>query len=156
MNTTRQRSVQVLLLASVLAAGLAMAAKAVITTSANLVFGRFVAGTGGSVKVGINSLRTRTGSVILLPSATSAAAFTLDSNGNGNKMAILTLPANGTVALVSGSNQMAVNNFVTNYASGGVLPSLGTTAYVGADLVVAPNQAPGNYAGSFHVTLEFQ
>ena len=132
-----------------------MAAKN-ISMTANLLFGRFVAASGGTVSIGANASRSRSGGVILLASSTSAAAFALDGSGNSNKIAILTLPANGTVTLVSGANHMALNNFVTNFASGGVLPPAGTTATVGATLTVAPNQAPGNYSGAFHVTIDFQ
>lgn len=132
-----------------------MAAKN-INVTANMAFGRFVATSGGTISIGTNSARTRIGGVILLSSSASAAAFALDGSGNSNKIATLTLPANGSVTLTSGTHQMALNNFVTNFASGGVLPPAGTNASVGATLSVAPNQAPGTYSGTFHVTIDFQ
>lgn len=141
------------MLSSLLAAGPAAAGKP-ITATGDLAFGRFVAAGGGSISIGINSARTRSGAVILLPSPAGAASFALE--GNNNKIAILTLPPNGSVSLVAGGNRMPVLNFVSSYAGGGVLAPAGQTATVGATLQVAPNQAPGGYAGVFHVTLEFQ
>jgi hypothetical protein len=125
-----------------------------ISTTGELAFGRLVAGAGGSISIGITSARSRSGGVILLPSPAGAASFALE--GNNNKIAILTLPDNGSVYLVSGANRMAVNQFVSSHAGGTTLPPAGALATVGATLQVAPNQAPGSYAGSFHVTLEFQ
>ena len=129
-----------------------------LTNTASLGFGRFAASGGGAIGVNVNGARTRSGSVVLLASSTSPASFTISSKnpGNDNKIYVLTLPANGSVSLVSGSHSMAVNNFVSDYPAGSPLPAASQTVRVGAVLQVAPNQAPGSYTGSFNVTLEYQ
>lgn len=146
-----------LLLPAVLAAGPLLAAKSIVTTG-NLSFGRFAAAGGGSISIGVNGTRTRSGGVILLSSPASAARFALTENGQGhdNRIAILTLPPNGSVTLVSGADSMAVNDFVSNHAGNGLPGPATETVSVGATLQVAPNQRPGNYSGSFQVTLEYQ
>lgn len=129
-----------------------------ITTTASLSFGRFAAGSGGTITVNIDGARTRSGGVVLLTSSPGAARYTIGANnpGNENRAYILTLPANGTVSMTSGANRMAVNNFVASGPGGGTLPSGTQTLSVGATLQVAPNQPRGNYTGLFPVTLEYQ
>ena len=78
------------------------------------------------------------------------------NGGASNKAVIISLPANGSIRLNSGANSMAVNGFVSNPASLSSLPTGGATLSVGASLVVAPNQPPGNYSGSFPVTVNFE
>lgn len=129
-----------------------------ITTSANLSFGRFAAGSGGAITISVSGARTRSGGVVLLMSSPSAARYTIGAGnpGNENRAYILTLPANGTVTMTSGANRMAVNNFVASGPGGGTLPSGTHTLSVGATLQVAPNQPRGNYTGLFPVILEYQ
>jgi hypothetical protein len=129
-----------------------------LSNTRGLDFGRFVAGTGGTVIMGATGARTRTGGVILLTSPSAGVAQFSASRGGGGagKAVSITLPANGSVSLTSGSNSMAVNTFVSSPAT---LPSLSTTATtlsVGATLTVKANQAPGSYTGSFPLILNFQ
>ena len=146
-----------LLLACSAAAAQAVPSKSIVNTS-GLGFGRFVAASGGAVTVTPTGARTRTGAVLLLPSPADAATFGIVENGNGNdkKVYVLTLPPNGSVSLVSGANQMPVNNFTSNVPNGAPMPSNTQSVTVGATLQVGPNQAPGTYSGSFQVTLEYQ
>jgi len=150
------------MLALLLVAGREACAQIVgtLTNTAGLDFGRFVAATGGTVVVSATGLRSRTGGVILLNSpSVAAAAFAVGTSGNrGTKLKsfILTLPANGTVRLTSGSNSMAVGSFVSSPAAGTTVSISTTTASVGASLTVAPNQAAGTYSGSFSVIANFQ
>lgn len=128
-----------------------------IANTASMGFGRFAPAGGGAIKVDINGVRTRTGGVILLTSTASPARYTIFGIGNDNRTYILTLPANGTVALRSGVNAMPLNDFVSNAPAGGmVLPAGSQAISVGATLQVGPGQSPGNYSGSFQVTLEYQ
>jgi hypothetical protein len=127
-----------------------------IANTAALGFGRFAAAGGGAVRVDQNGVRTRSGAVVLLFSSASAARFTISGIGNDHRAYILSLPPNGTAALRSGTNNMAVTDFTSNAPPGGQLPSGAQEVSVGATLQVAPNQAPGNYAGGFRVTLEYQ
>jgi len=130
-----------------------MAARSISTTS-NLGFGRFAAAGGGAITVGITGARKRSGTIILLASPSTAAAFRI--TGNDNKTTILTLPANGTASLSAGASQMPLINFVSSLPGGGVIPSGQQNVTVGATLQVAPNQAPGTYAGAFQAIIEYQ
>lgn len=127
-----------------------------LSNTRSLDFGRFVAGTGGTVVVSPAGLRSRTGAVVLLTSPNAGQARFTAARSNGNKTAvIISLPANGSIRLTSGVNSMAVNNFVSTPASTGSLQSPMTLS-VGATLSVAANQAPGTYSGSFSVTVNYQ
>jgi hypothetical protein len=130
-----------------------------ISNTRGLDFGRFVAGAGGTVTVGATNGRTWTGGVILLTSPSAGpATFTVSKSGNGgaNKAVILSLPANGTTRLNSGTNSMAVNSFVSSPASLTSVTTTGTTLSVGATMTVAANQPPGSYTGSISVIVNFQ
>lgn len=133
-----------------------------LSNTRGLDFGQFVAGTGGTVVLSPGGLRSRTGGVILLNSpsagaATFAVGVTGSPKGAKLKAVIVTLPANGTVRLTSGSNSMAVDSFVSSPAAG-LSSSLSTTptVSVGATLTAAANQPPGTYSGSFTVIANFQ
>jgi hypothetical protein len=120
-------------------------------------FGRFVAGTGGTVIMSENGIRSRTGGVVLLNSpGAGQATFSVSksSNGGGNKAVIVTLPSNGSTRLTSGSNSMAVNAFVNS--TPGTVTTAGTPMSVGATLTVGANQPAGTYSGSFSVIVNFQ
>lgn len=165
MNTTKHpgglacaaAAAAVLLLPAAAAAAPPVPAKNISNTG-GLVFGRFAAAGGGAVSVGIDGVRSRSGGVVLLSSTAAPASFSVGSSnqGNDNKVYVLTLPSNGSVSLVSGANRMPLNNFVSNVAPGSPLPTGVQTVTVGATLQVSASQAPGNYAGNFNVTLEYQ
>lgn len=158
LNTTRPAALAWAgLLAALLASGPAGAAKSISNTG-NMAFGRFAAGSGGTITVGVSGLRTRSGGVVLLTSPVAPASFTIgDHNqGNDNKVYILTLPSNGQVALAAGASRMALNNFTSDYQGNGLLAPGAQTVKVGATLSVAPGQRPASYSGTFQVILEYQ
>lgn len=130
-----------------------------ISNTSGLAFGKFSAGAGGTITVDVNGARTRSGGVMLLSSgAGTAAAFGIrdPDAANLNKTYIITLPANGTVTLASGSNTMAVNNFISNPSGTGIMTAGTQPLTVGATLSVGANQPTGNYSGSFSVTVNYQ
>ena len=129
--------------------------KALVTT-ASMAFGRFASAAGGAVTVDINGVRTRSGAVVLLSSSASVARFTIIGMGNDNRLYTLGLPPNGAVVLRAGANAMGVNNFVSNMPPGGMLVKGPQSISVGATLQVGPGQVPGNYSGTFQVTLDYQ
>jgi hypothetical protein len=136
--------------------GDALAQQVNLVNNRGLDFGRFVAGSGGTVVVTPAGLRSRTGGVALLNSPSVGQASFTASRAGGNKTAtIITLPPNGNVRLTSGANSMAVGSFVSTPASTMSIQTAQTLA-VGATLTVAPNQAPGNYSGTFTVTVNYQ
>jgi hypothetical protein len=129
-----------------------------LSNTRGLDFGRFVAGTGGTVVIGPTGARSKTGGVILLNSPSAGqSTFTVSKSGGGNnKAVIISLPANGSVRLSSGSNSMAVGTFTNSPASLTSVTTTGTTLSVGATLTVAANQPPGAYSGSFPLIVNFQ
>ncbi|MGZ8287594.1 MAG: DUF4402 domain-containing protein [Telluria sp.] len=129
-----------------------------ISTTRSLAFGRFVAGTGGTITVTPAGGRSRTGGVILLNSAGGAnATFSVTRSGKAaTSSVILSFPVNGSVSLSNGQQTMPVRNFVNG--SGSILPAGASSnaLTIGATLTVAPNQAPGQYSGNFIMTVNYQ
>lgn len=91
-----------------------------ITKTQDLAFGKFTKASGNGGTVTINPLgggRTKTGTIVLLTgSAGNAASF--DVTGNNGATYAITLPANGTVTIVSGVNTMAVSAFLSAPGTG--------------------------------------
>lgn len=162
----RKRVYRFILLAGIaipalLAAGArhAYAQQVTLSNTRGLEFGRFVAGSGGTVVLDATGQRSRTGGVVLLNSANvGQAGFNIGRTGNsgGNKSIIISLPPNGATRLINGAHSMAVDAFVSSPATLDAIPNGGTTLSVGATLTVAPNQAPGNYSGTFSLTVNYQ
>lgn len=128
----------------------------VIANSAALGFGRFAAGTGGSVTISTGGVRTAAGGVVLLSSAGgSPARFTL--NGEPSAVYSIGLPADGSVVLTSGSGHtMAVQSFSSTPSGAGQLSPGGSQMIsVGATLGVAAGQRVGSYSGSFQMILNY-
>ena len=133
----------------------------VLTNTRGLDFGRFAAGTGGTVTLNAaTGARTRTGSVILLnsPGAVQATYNVAKSkNGNVGQTVAITLPANNTVQLSSGANRMYVNDFLASPATIASVPNgSGLVLSVGATLVVGSGQPAGTYSGSYNITVNYQ
>ena len=141
----------------------ASAQQVVLSNTRSLDFGRFVAGSGGTIILSPSGLRSRTGGVVLLNSpnagqaAFSASRSTLDrgTSATSATAVIISVPPNGATHLSSGANSMAVGDFLTPDAQLAV-GNAGATLAVGATLVVAPNQPPGNYSGSFSIIVNHQ
>jgi hypothetical protein len=133
-------------------------AKQTFSSSQALAFGRFAAATAGTITVSPAGARTSTGGVTLLSSTVTAAKFT--NTDNTPKMAsaavIITLPADGSVVMSSGANQMSLRTFTSNPSGTGFMSGGSLQISVGATLVVNANQARGNYSGSIPVTVQYQ
>lgn len=150
-----------LLLALLPAARQACAATVIVLTNTRgMSFGKFAAGAGGTITLNAaTGARTKTGSVILLPSPTAAQAtynVSKSKNGTVNMTVVITLPANNTFQIASGANRMYVNNFVSSPATIPSVPNGGLVLSVGATLVVNANQPAGNYSGSYPITVNYQ
>lgn len=128
-----------------------------ITPNVGLSFGSFVANTGGSITVSPAGGRSKTGGLFLMPqSSGTAAQFTVRGTLLGLGRYDITLPADETVLLSSGSNSMAINGFTSSPRGTITVLLNGTqTLKVGATLTVGSAQAPGSYTGSFPVTLNY-
>jgi hypothetical protein len=146
-----------LLLAALLPAVPACAKQTFNSTRA-LAFGRFVAGTGGTITVSPSGVRTRTGGVALVNSTASSASFSnTDTAANKlNAACIITLPADNSVVLSSGANQMQLKSFTSNPSGTGVMSGGALTISVGATLTVNANQPKGSYTGSIPITIQYQ
>ncbi len=126
-----------------------------ITDVADLSFGRFTAGAGGTVIIATDGSRTSSGDVTLY-SGLSAAAAEFNVTGLNGASYDITLPGNGTVTLSDGASAtMAVDSFVSNPTTTGVLTGGSQSILVGATLGVANGQTPGSYTGTFDVTVEY-
>ena len=144
----------VLLFAAPVLAAAATAISAVNTQP--LGFGRFAAGTGGSITMSPSGARSASGGVVLISSAVgSAAQFTV--SGDPDLTYSISLPPNGTANLKTSSGQsMALSNFTSNPSGIGQLSATGKqTVSVGATLNVGAQQAPGAYTGVFDVTVDY-
>jgi hypothetical protein len=134
-------------------------AQIAISNTGALAFGKFASGSGGAVTVSTSGARTSSGGVVLLSSGAGAAAgFNISDSDPASlaKTYIITLPANGTVTLASGSNSMPVNDFISDPSGSGIMTAGTQLLIVGATLSVGANQPVGNYSGSFSVTVNYQ
>lgn len=138
-----------------MAASPGWAAAIAISNAGGLAFGKFVAGSGGTVTVSPGSMRSASGGVAVVPSsAGTAAQFVV--TGDANLTYAITVPGNGVVSLTNGAYSMAVNNFTSSPNSTGTLGGGGSqTLLVGATLSVGGNQATGSYSGVFDVTVNY-
>ena len=123
---------------------------------ANLSFGSFLAGSGGTVVVSPVGVRTQTGSVFLLGQGPGGAAQ-LNVVGTANATYSITLPDNNTVTLSDGNGHaMTVNSFISSPPATGTLSAGGSQSIrIGATLIVGANQAPGGYSGAFSVIVNY-
>lgn len=134
----------------------ALAAPISIVNTDALAFGKFAAGSGGTVLVSTSGARSASGGVVLLSSSAGAAAR-FQVSGDPNLTYAITLPADGEVALANGSGQsMALSNFASSPAGTGQLDASGKQMLsVGARLQVGANQPRGDYSGSFVVYVDY-
>ena len=128
-----------------------------IANTGSLSFGSFVAGTGGTIAVAASGERSKTGAVILVPQGGGGTAAQFTVSGTAAATYAITLPSNDTVSLSDGnSHSMAINWFVSYPSATGILSGGGTQMLrVGATLTVDNAQAPGSYAGSFSVIVNY-
>lgn len=138
------------------AASLVLAADLSIGSAQPMSFGKFAAGSGGSVLIAPNGARSAAGGVALLSSDPGAPAR-FELMGDPNTTYALTLPANGTVSLTSGSgHSMPLTDFSVSPAASGQLNALGRQSLsVGARLNVSPQQPSGSYGGDFVVYVDY-
>jgi len=121
-----------------------------VTKSSDLDFGKIIAGASAGT-VTLTGAGTFTCGVGLTCSgAHNAAAFGVAGSSNE----IVTVSADSSVTLTSGSNSMTASlapTASTLTLAGGV-----ASFNVGGSLAVGGNQAAGAYAGTFNVTVNYQ
>lgn len=130
-----------------------------ITKSADLAFGKFAAGAGGTVTVSTSGARTVTGGVVQMSSTTTAAKFDVA----GDTGATYSISLSGPAVLTSGSDTMAFSavsdltgaNATSGTVTAGALTAGTQSIYVGGVLTVGANQAPGTYTGSVIASVDY-
>jgi len=127
-----------------------------VSKNTDMAFGKFIAGTGGTVAMATNGTRTAGGAVTLFNQGSTSNAASFAVTGEGAYTYAITLPANSTVTLSDGATHtMGVSSFISNPSGTGTLTAGAQTLLVGATLTAASAQAPGNYTGSFNVTVDY-
>lgn len=133
-----------------------------IAKSADLSFGRFAAGTGGSVTVSTSGVRIAD-STVLSAADNSATAARFEVSGDPAASYDITILATNTLedgaahsmALVTCSDLTMANTTSGNVASG-TLSAAGTQSlFVGGTLRVVATQLAGRYSGNIAVTVEY-
>lgn len=133
-----------------------------VSKSADLSFGKFAAGAGGTLTVGTSGLRASGGVLPTADGGASTAAILVVSGGKG---ATFSVRHGGSTALsrTAGPDTMTLTTFSdlgganesTGTATSGTLGAGTQSIYIGGTLNVAPNQAVGNYAGEVSVTVDY-
>jgi hypothetical protein len=127
-----------------------------ITKNADLRFGKFSAGTGGTVVMGTGGARSKTGGVTLSAlDAGGAASFGV--TGDTTATYAITLPSTA-VTIKDGAatpNTMTIDTFVSNPSGTGQLTSGAQTLLVGGTLNVGSAQVVAAYTGIFSVSVDY-
>jgi hypothetical protein len=130
----------------------------VLTNTVPLNFGTMtVPTTPATVTIAPGGVRTSTGTLSLLTIAPISTDATYTVAGDNNATYVVTLPADGVVSIISGSNSMTVNAFkLTGDLTTRTLSGTGIGTFdVGATLGLSSGQAAGSYTGSFDVTVAY-
>ena len=126
-----------------------------IIKTADLLFGNIASGaTPGTVDMALNDVRTSAGGVTLISAGNISNAAAFDVLGHPDASFTISLPT--SISILSGSNDMTVDNFISSLGATSVLDPQGLASMkVGATLNVDANQPVGLYTGSFDVTVAY-
>jgi hypothetical protein len=127
-----------------------------ITKNNNLEFGKFAAGTGGTVVMTAASARSKTGGITLSSmDAGRAASFAV--TGDGASTYAITLPSSAvTITHATDTTKtMTIDTFTSNPSGTGTLTNGAQTLLVGGTLNVASAQTTGGYTGAFSVSVDY-
>ena len=121
--------------------------------STDLAFGGIIASpAAGSVVLAPDGSRSASGGAVLAAgSGVSAAALRMAGEPNAS----FTLGLPGSILLQAGAARMTVDAFTSDAGVTRLDASGRLEVHLGATLNVAPQQAPGLYAGSFLVTVAY-
>ena len=126
-----------------------------ISKNADMLFGKFIAGTGGSVVLSTAGGRSATGGVTLFTQGSTQNAASFAVSGEGSYTYGITLPSSSASLSDGAAHTMTVASFVSNPSGTGLLTAGAQTLLVGGTLTVGSAQAPGNYTGSFTVAVDY-
>lgn len=116
-----------------------------ISKTADLSFGRFATGAGGTITVSASGVRTVSG-VVPSDDGSTMTAAQLVVTGGANTTYSITL-AGTSLSRTSGSETMSLRKFSGLSGAGSI--------HVGGTVTVAANQAPGDYTGSLSINVEY-
>ena len=109
--------------------------------------------TGGTVVLDTTGGRTVTGDAEAVSGGTVlSGAYSV--TGEGTKAYSITFPLTATIS--SGGNDMTVNGFNHDAGATPALSGGADTFNVGATLNIGASQAPGNYTGTYTLTVDYQ
>ena len=132
-----------------------------IVKAADMSFGKFARGAGGTVTVSTSGVRTVSGVIASSNGSTPTAAR---FNVTGEASATYAITHSGATDLSNGTDLMALTKFSELTAGGatsgnpttGALDGTGAQSiYVGGTLTVAANQPVGTYTGTVTVAVEY-
>lgn len=131
-----------------------------IAAAANLAFGSFAPGAGGTVTVDTGGARAAVGPILVGAAPASAARF--DITGQAGQT--YSIVHSGTTVLTNGAETMTLTKFsdldgvngTSGTATAGTLDGAGAQSlFVGGTLTVAANQVAGVYTGTVIATVEY-
>ncbi len=128
-----------------------------ITNSSALAFGNIAvsATNPGTVTVAPDGTRTALNGATLPVVAGTVGAATFTVTGEGTSSYAITLPATAVTLTGGGGGTMTVDTFTSTPSGTGTLAAGTQTVTVGGTLHVGAAQTPGNYTGSFTVTVNY-
>ncbi|MES2325043.1 MAG: DUF4402 domain-containing protein [Pseudomonadota bacterium] len=134
-----------------------------ITAAANLAFGSFAAGAGGTITVSTSGARTSSGVVALGASAaaarfdiTGSASTTYSISHSGTAVLTNTTGGGGETMALAKFSDLTAGNATSGNVSSGTLDGAGAQSlFVGGTLTVGAAQVPGVYTGTVIATVEY-
>lgn len=135
-----------------------------ITKSADLVFGSFAKGVGGSVTVSTSGARTATGAILSTVGDTpSAAKFDVTGEGvstysiiwSGDTQLVTGASGVGETMALARISDLTAGNAITGEVTSGTLTAGAQSIYLGGVLTVDAAQVAGDYTGSVTATVEY-
>ena len=134
-----------------------------ITKSADLVFGSFAPGVGGTVTVSTSGARTASGTILSTVNGTSSVAQ-FDVTGEGTSTysiawsgALLTNTTGigAETMVLTRTSDLTAGNITTGEVATGALTAGAQSIYLGGTLTVGATQVAGVYTGSVTATVEY-
>ena len=133
-----------------------------ITKAADLVFGDFARGAGGTLTVATDGTRTASGPILSTAGALPAAAQ-FDVTGNADSTysisispaAALTDSVSTETMSLSVFNDLTAGGATAGTVTSGTLTGGAQSIYLGGELTVGATQSAGTYTGDVTVTVEY-
>jgi hypothetical protein len=135
-----------------------------ITNTADLAFGSFARGAGGSVTVSTSGARTATGTILSTVNSTPAAAQ-FDVTGDGAATYSITWSGDTTLETGAGGagetmalariSDLTAGDATSGEVTSGTLTGGAQSIYLGGTLTVGETQVAGAYTGSVTATVEY-